>query len=111
MMQFIFSIPDLINALFITGGIGICLLCFLQITASVHLRKEVRGYFQAFFLLIIFYILHTWQGRLWMGCRGDRVRIALYVITFAEMLDVKGFDADEIVEETICGLSEILKKD
>lgn len=85
-MQFIFSIPDLINALFITGGIGICLLCFLQITASVHLRKEVRSYFQAFFLLIIFYISSHLARQIMDGLPGDRVRIALYVITFAEML-------------------------
>ena len=40
----IFSVTpvNLINMLFIAAGIGICGLCFLQITSSVHLRKEVR---------------------------------------------------------------------
>ena len=33
------------------------------------------------------------------------------VLIKAEMLDVQGLNADEIVEQAICGLSEILKKD
>ncbi len=42
-MQFVFSVSDLINAMIIAGGIGVCGLCFLQISASGHLRKESMG--------------------------------------------------------------------
>ena len=55
-MQYTFSPLSLVNALVIAIGIGVCLLCFFQITASRHLKKEVRLYFQIFFLLILFYI-------------------------------------------------------
>jgi len=44
---------NLINALVIAAGFGICVLCFIQVSDSTHLRKEVRNYFQLFFLLII----------------------------------------------------------
>lgn len=85
-MLFSFSIPNLINALFIAGGIGICTICFLQITASVHLRREVRGYFQVFFLMIILYISSHLARQIMEGLPGDGVRTALYIITFAEMV-------------------------
>lgn len=52
-MVFSVTTENLINMLFIAAGIGICGLCFLQITSSVHLRKEVRRYFQIFLLLYI----------------------------------------------------------
>lgn len=44
---------NLINMLFIAAGIGVCGLCFMQITASVHLRKEARRYFPIFLLLFL----------------------------------------------------------
>ncbi|MBR3018180.1 MAG: hypothetical protein IKH57_14090 [Clostridia bacterium] len=55
-MVFSVTTVNLINMLFIAAGIGICDLCFLQITSSVHLRKEVRRYFQIFLLLLLLYI-------------------------------------------------------
>ena len=55
-MVFSVTTVTLINMLFIAAGIGICGLCFLQITSSVHLRKEVRRYFQIFLLLLLLYI-------------------------------------------------------
>ena len=86
MLQFSFSIYDLINVLFIAGGIGICGLCFLQITSSIHLRKEVRRYFQVFFLLILFYITSHLIRQILNGLPGDVIRTLLYGITFAEIL-------------------------
>ena len=55
-MVFSVTTENLINMLFIAAGIGICGLCFLQITSSVHLRKEVRRYSQIFLLLLLLYI-------------------------------------------------------
>ena len=85
-MLFTFSVPGLINALFIAGGIGICLLCLVQITASVHLRKEVRGYFLAFFSILLFYISSHLARQIMDGIAGSSVRTALYIVTFAEMI-------------------------
>ena len=84
----IFSVTtvNLINMLFIAAGIGICGLCFLQITSSVHLRKEVRRYFQVFFLLLITYISAHLARQLMDGLPGAGVRSALYIVTFLEML-------------------------
>lgn len=81
-----FSIIDLINFFFIAVGIGICGLCFLQISSSVHLKKEIRWYFQSFFLLIILYISSHLARQLMDGVSGDAVRMALQTVTFIEML-------------------------
>ena len=80
------STIDLINCLFIAAGIGVCGLCFLQITSSHHLEKKVRQYFQLFFLLIILYISTHLARELMNGLPGGGVRIALYTVTFIEIL-------------------------
>ncbi len=76
----------LVNILFIAAGIGICFLSFLQVTASTHLRKEIRRCFQAFFLLIIVYISTHLARELMNGLPGGGIRAALYVVTFVEVL-------------------------
>ena len=85
-MTFQISTVNLINSLFIAAGIGICALCFMQITSSGHLKKDVRRYFQLFFLLIIFYISTHLARELMNAQPGSGVRIALYTVTFAEVL-------------------------
>ena len=85
-MVFSFSTVNLINALFIAAGIGICGLCFLQITSSGHLRKEVRRYFQVFFLLILLYISTHLARQLMDGLPGAGVRTALQIVTLVEFL-------------------------
>ena len=76
-MEFSISTVNLINALFIAAGIGVCGLCFLQITSSGHLRREVRRYFQVFFLLILLYISTHLARQLMDGLPGAGVRTAL----------------------------------
>ena len=85
-MTFSMSTVNLINLLFIAAGIGICGLCFLQITSSVHLRREIRRYFQAIFLLILVYISAHLARQLMDGLPGGGVRVALYAVTLLEML-------------------------
>ena len=94
-MVFSVTTVNLINMLFIAAGIGICSLCFLQITASIHLRKEVCRYFQIFFLLLLIYISTHLARQLMDGLPGTGVRTALYVVTFFEML-AAGFMAHMI---------------
>ena len=85
-MLFKISVVDLINILFIAAGIGVCGLCFMQITASMHLRKVVRRYFQVFFLLIILYISSHLARQFMDSMPGNGIHIALYAVTFTEML-------------------------
>ncbi|MBR4205900.1 MAG: PP2C family protein-serine/threonine phosphatase [Clostridia bacterium] len=85
-MIFSISAVDLVNILFTAAGIGVCVLCILQITASRHLRKEVRGYFQLFFLLILLYISAHLARQIMDGQPGGGIRAALYVVTFIEMM-------------------------
>lgn len=85
-MVFSVTTVNLINMLFIAAGIGICDLCFLQITSSVHLRKEVRRYFQIFLLLLLLYISTHLARQLMDGLAGAWVRASLYIVTFMEML-------------------------
>ena len=84
-MLFSISTVNLINALLIAAGIGVCGLCFLQITSSVHLRREVRRYFQVFFLLILLYISAHLARQLMDGLPGG-VRAALQTVTLVEFL-------------------------
>lgn len=83
--MFTFAVADLINLLFVAGGIGVCFLCFLQITSSVHLRKEVRYYFQTFMLVLLFYISSHLAREIMNEIPGSGVRTALHVVTFAEI--------------------------
>ena len=85
-MIFSVSVVNLINTLFIAGGIGVCGLCFLQITASKHIRKDVRRYFQIFFVFIILYIASHLARQTMDGIEGQGIRISLYVITLIEMV-------------------------
>ncbi len=85
-MEFSYSVIDMINLLVIAGGIGVCGLCFMHITSSVHLRKVVRRYFQVFFGLIILYISAHLARELMNGMPGAGVRAALYTVTFFEVL-------------------------
>ena len=92
-MVFSISAVNLINSLFIASGIGVCGLCFMHITSSAHLQKQVRRYFQFFFLLILLYISTHLARELMNGRPGEGVRFALYAVTFVEML-AAGFMAN-----------------
>ena len=76
-MVFNVSLADLINIFLIAAGIGVCGLCFLHISGARHLRKEVRKYFQIFFLLIVFYVSTHLVRQLMNGLSGDGVHTAL----------------------------------
>ena len=85
-MIFSMSTANLINFFFIAVGIGVCGLCFMQITSSKHLRKEIRRYFQVFFLTLIVYISTHLARQLMDGLTGNGIRTALCIVTFLEML-------------------------
>ena len=84
-MFFEISVVKLINILFIAAGIGICSLCFLQMASAIHIRKEVRRYFQVFFSLILLYVSAHLAREIMEGLAGDGIRTALYIVTFIEM--------------------------
>ena len=106
----IFSVTtvNLINMLFIAAGIGICGLCFLQITSSVHLRKEVRRYFQIFLMLLLLYISSHLARQLMDGLPGAGVRAALYIVTFIEVL-AAGFMA-HMMSMLVLSVSKVKNK-
>ena len=85
-MTFSITTLGLINSLFIAAGVGICALCFMQITASSHLRKDVRRYFQLSFISITLYISTHLARDLMNGQPGAGVRAALLTVTFVEVL-------------------------
>lgn len=83
---------NLLNLIFISAGIGICGLCFLQITAAKHFQIKVRQYFQLFFLLIILYISFHLVRQLLEGQSGNYIHTILLIVTLFEMLSA-GFMA------------------
>lgn len=85
-MLFMFTPAKLINMLIIAIGIGVCGLSFMQITTSTNIAREVKRFFQLFFILIIVYIGTHLARELMDGHAGTGVRIALQTVTFIEIL-------------------------
>ncbi len=85
-MTFEMTTVNTINFFFIAAGVGICGLCFLLITGSRHLEKDVRTYFQIFFLSILVYIITHLMRQMMDGIPGAGVRTALYTVTLVEIL-------------------------
>ena len=84
------SYTNLINIVFIAVGLGICGLSILQVDSGMHIRKEVKKYFQVFLTLINMYISMHFIRMLIEGNPGLGFGIAIRVVTFFEFL-VSGF--------------------
>ncbi len=85
-MVFNLSPVSLINVLIIAMGIGVCLLCILQMGSSSHIRKEVRHYFVYFFSTILLYISAHLVRELMNGIPGDAIRVWLNIVTITELI-------------------------
>ena len=84
------SFSNLINILFIAAGVGVCGMSFLQVSAGMHIRKEVKKYFQLFFTLINTYICMHLFRMLMEGHTGPLYYYGIRTATFIEFL-VSGF--------------------
>lgn len=84
-MIFEVTTVNMINLICIAIGIGVCSLCFIQVSSSTHLEKTIRYNFQIFFALIILYIAMHLERQLMDGLPGDRIRLALKTVTFIEI--------------------------
>lgn len=80
------SIANLINVVFIAAGLGICSLSILHVGAGMHIRKEVKGYFQIFFTFINIYISMHFLRMLFEGHPETGFSIAIRTVTFLEFL-------------------------
>ena len=84
------SFANLINVVFIAAGLGICSMSILQVGSGIHIRKEVKGYFQLFFTLINVYISMHFIRMLLEGHTGTGYYYSIRIVTFFEFL-VSGF--------------------
>ena len=78
------SLSNLINIFFIAAGIGICSMSVMQVGAGIHIRKEVKKYFQLFFTLINVYISMHFIRMMLEGHVGTGYDIAIRTVTFIE---------------------------
>lgn len=85
-MLFVLTYAKLINTLIIAIGIGVCGLSFMHITTSTNIAREVKRFFQLFFILILVYISTHLVRELLDGHTGNGIRITLQIVTFLEML-------------------------
>ena len=85
-MKLIVGPEYLVNFFLIAAGVGICGLTLLQVSASAHLQKIVKRFFQIFFSLLLLYISTHLLRQIMDGLSGSGVRTALYAVTFAEVL-------------------------
>lgn len=80
------SFANLLNIIFIAAGIGICSMSIMQVGSGIHIRKEVKGYFQIFFTLINIYISMHLIRMLLEGHSGEGFSIGIRAVTFTEFL-------------------------
>ena len=85
-MEFTLSTVNLINALLLTIGIGVCGMCYLHITVSVNLPRKFRRYFQYIFITLPIYIA-AYLARVFIeGLPGPGISVALRVLPTAEIV-------------------------
>ncbi len=77
---------SLFNLGFISMGLGICVLCFLQIRTSKHIERKNKISFQIFFALIIIYIFMHFLRGIFDGMMGRTMRIALEATILIEFI-------------------------
>ena len=80
------SLANLINVVFIAAGLGICSLSILHVGAGMHIRKEVKGYFQIFFTFINIYISMHFFRMMLEGHPETGFSIAIRTVTLLEFL-------------------------
>ena len=78
------SLANLINVVFIAAGLGVCCLSILQVGTGMHIRKEVKVYFQLFFTFINIYITMHFFRMLFEGHTETFYWIAIRAVTFIE---------------------------
>ena len=85
-MDFTLSFADVVNMIFIAAGFGICCMSVLQVGSGIHIRKEVKGYFQPFFTLInVFICMHLFR-MLFEGHTSAEFYLGIRAVTFIEFL-------------------------
>ena len=85
-MDFNLSFADVVNMIFIAAGFGICCMSVLQVGSGIHIRKEVKGYFQLFFTLInVFICMHLFR-MLFEGHTSAEFYLGIRAVTFIEFL-------------------------
>lgn len=89
-MEFNLTLGDMINVMFIAAGIGICGMSMMQVSAGMHIRVEIKKYFQVFFSLILVYIIMHLTRMMMDGVTDDIIFTGIRVVTFIEFL-VSGF--------------------
>ena len=83
---------NFINVIIIAVGIGVCGLSVMQVSSGIHIRPEVKKYFQLFFSMIIIYISMHLTRQMMDGQAGQGIHVAIMTVTFIEFL-VSGFMA------------------
>ena len=89
-MSFDLSLSNLINVFFIAAGIGICGMSFIHVSSGIHIRKEIKKYFQLFFTLINIYLMMHFFRMLMEGHTEAAYVYGIRTVTFLEFL-VSGF--------------------
>ena len=85
-MVFNVTVPNLINTIFISAGIGVCVLNLLQLRTATHMGDSIKSYFTIFFSLVLTYITTHLARQLMDGLPGTGITIALYAVTFLELI-------------------------
>jgi len=91
-MEISMTFGNFINVIIIAVGVGVCGLSVMQVSSGIHIRPEVKKYFQLFFSLIIIYISMHLTRQMLDGQEGNAVHAVISTVTFIEFL-VSGFMA------------------
>lgn len=85
MTTFTISTANLINLIVISAGLGICLLCILQISKS-PINRQVRNYFMKFMWMVIIFMSMHLVRQMFDGHGGKGIRTLIVSATFLEFL-------------------------
>ena len=83
---------NFINVIIIAVGVGVCGLSVMQVSSGIHIRSEVKKYFQMFFSMINIYISMHLARQMMDGQAGNGAHVAIMIVTFIEFL-ASGFVA------------------
>jgi serine phosphatase RsbU (regulator of sigma subunit) len=84
--MFVISTGAIINLIIISIGIGICGMSILQVSFGARLSKQVKIYFQLFFMTLLLYITNHLIRQLLEGNPSEMAGIGIRAVTYLEFI-------------------------
>ncbi len=84
--MFVVSADEIVNLIIISIGIGICGMSILQVSFGARLSRQVKIYFQLFFMTLLLYITNHLIRQLLEGNPSEMAGIGIRTVTYLEFI-------------------------